>query len=99
MKNIYRNPTLLREENKISNMYATLFDHFLTDLLIQKKDSWIYQDMKDLEWISREYLNKASEAELVRDYIAGMTDRYFESAFKKITIPERVSRYYNGGKK
>ena len=88
MKNIYKNPTLLKEESKISNMYGTLFDHFLTDLHIQKKDSWIYQDMKELEWISREYLNKASEAELVRDYIAGMTDRYFESAFKKITIPE-----------
>jgi dGTPase len=58
------------------------------------KSSLIYPDMKDLDWISSEYKKNATPPEIVRDYIAGMTDRYFEFVFNKITIPGRVKRRY-----
>jgi dGTPase len=51
--------------------------------------------MLDLKWISSEYKTKAKPAEIVRDYIAGMTDRYFERVFLKMTVPERVIGTYN----
>jgi len=95
MENIYNNEILLKENDKIENMFSTVFNHFIEDVDDENHNSLIYQDMKDLNWISDEYKSEVTTAELVRDYIAGMTDRYFESVFNKITIPERVVRYYD----
>ncbi len=93
-KNIYLNPQLLKESNKIRHMYTALFEQFLEDLEEENKESLIYPDMKDLDWVSPDYLRKATPPEIVRDYIAGMTDRYFEYVFNKITVPDRVKRRY-----
>lgn len=93
-KQIYKNPKLIKESDKISFMYTTLFEHFLDDLKNENKESLIYPDMKDPDWISTEYKKNATPPEIVRDYIAGMTDRYFELVFNKITIPDRVKRRY-----
>jgi dGTPase len=93
-KQIYKNPKLIKESDKIRFMYTTLFEHFLEDLDKENKESLIYLDMKNLDWISSAYKNNATQPELVRDYIAGMTDRYFELVFNKITIPDRVKRRY-----
>jgi dGTP triphosphohydrolase len=46
--------------------------------------------MLDLTWISPVYREKAAPAEIVRDFIAGMTDRYLEYVFNKIAVPQRV---------
>jgi len=35
------------------------------------------------------YDEKYSEPEIVRDYIAGMTDRYFESTFTDLFLPKK----------
>ncbi len=94
MKHIYSSPKLMKESEKIKYMYTTLFEHFLEDLEKENKESLIYPDMKDLDWISSEYKKNATPPEIVRDYIAGMTDRYFEFVFNKITIPDRVKRRY-----
>ncbi len=91
---IYNNRYLLKEKGKIKKMYTILFDEFLKDLNEENEESLIYSDMINLEWISSEYKEKAPPAEKVKDYLAGMTDRYFEWVFKKITIPERVTRNY-----
>jgi dGTPase len=95
MNKIYNNEILLKEDDKIKNMFTTIFCHFIEDVDNENHNSLIYQDMIDLNWISDEYNDEVTTAELVRDYIAGMTDRYFESVFNKITIPERVDRYYD----
>jgi len=94
MNNIYSNPKLIKESEKIRFMYTTLFEHFMADLDKENEESLIYPDMKKLDWISSEYIKNATQPEIVRDYIAGMTDRYFEFVFNKITIPERVKRRY-----
>ena len=41
-------------------------------------------------WISRTYLETATPAELVRDFLAGMTDRYFAKRYEECVIPRRV---------
>jgi len=94
MKQIYSNLRLIKESNKIRFMYTTLFEHFLEDLKTENEESLIYPDMIKLDWISSEYKQNATPPEIVRDYIAGMTDRYFEFVFNKITIPDRVKRRY-----
>lgn len=88
--NIYENPKLTRERNKIQHMYATLFRAGLEDLEKGIRETKIYTDFIDNDWISREYLQTTTPAELVRDYISGMTDRYFAKRFEECVIPRRV---------
>ena len=94
MENIYNSEKLKKDSAKIRFMYTTLFEHFMADLDKENKESLIYPDMKELDWISSEYKKNTTRPEIVRDYIAGMTDRYFEFVFNKITIPDRVKRRY-----
>ncbi len=93
-ENIYNSEKLKKDSTKIRFMYTTLFEHFMADLDTENKESLIYPDMKELDWISSEYKKNTTPPEIVRDYIAGMTDRYFEFVFNKITIPDRVKRRY-----
>ncbi|MCZ7403241.1 MAG: HD domain-containing protein [Candidatus Methanoperedens sp.] len=95
-KYIYKNSSLVKEEKKINNMYRIIFNICINDLKDQNEESLIYSDMINVKWISSEYLKEAKPTEIVRDYIAGMTDRYFERVFKKMTnpIPDRVIGSY-----
>jgi dGTPase len=54
----------------------------------------IYTDFINTSWISRSYLNSSTPAEVVRDYIAGMTDRYFARQFEEYVIPRRVDQRF-----
>jgi dGTPase len=91
---IYNNPKLTRERKKIGRMYATLFSACLDDLEKGDQSAKIYTDFIDTDWISRKYLDSAAPRELVRDYIAGMTDRYFARRFEDCVIPRRVDQRF-----
>jgi dGTPase len=92
-KYIYNNYQLLKEKPKIECMYKLMFEHYLLDLSSENKESLIYTQMINLDWVSKDYLSNSSSAEKVRDFLAGMTDRYFENAFKQITNPKRVNDF------
>ena len=92
---IYDNFQLTREREKIRFMYRTLFSTFLADLEKDQRASRIFTEYIDTPWISREYRRTSSPAELVRDFIAGMTDRYFAKRFSEITIPKKVEGRFN----
>ena len=87
---IYNNEKLTRERPKIERMYATLFETYLADLEAGRRDSKIVSDFLQTGWASPRYLEAATNAELVRDFIAGMTDRYFAKRFEECVIPRRV---------
>jgi dGTPase len=89
-KQVYDNPQLTREREKIRSMYRTLFTTFLTDIEDNRRSSRIFPEYIDTRWLNPEYRQSSSPPELVRDYIAGMTDRYFAKRFEEITIPRRV---------
>jgi len=94
LHHIYGNKKLLKNEEKIRFMFRYLFDRILEDIGNERKDSSVYEDLIDAPWASRRYIDAASPAELARDFIAGMTDRYFEQVFRQSILPERVrSRY------
>ena len=95
-EHIYKNAKIKAEQEKIEGMYRTLFQKFLDALEEKDESSKIYEDFINISWISGEYLDNSTNEENVRDYIAGMTDRYFERVFKEITLPKRVTTYRKG---
>jgi dGTPase len=92
---IYENEKLTSERLKIGRMYATLFESCLKDLESGKKNTKIVSDFIAPGWISPRYLEMATDAELVRDFIAGMTDRYFAKRFEECVIPRRTEAKFS----
>ena len=90
---IYKNPKVLSENSKIQTMYAEIFAKFLKDLDSKDEKSKIYKYFINLDWINKDYLKNSSNEEKVRDFIAGMTDRYFEGIFKDIMFPTKREDY------
>jgi dGTPase len=91
--NIYKHDKISTENEKIEKMYSILFEKFLNDLETKNKKSKIYKDFINVNWIHKEYLKETSSEEKVRDYIAGMTDGYFEQVFRDNYIPKRVTTF------
>jgi dGTPase len=89
-KFIYENPKLTAEQHKIERMYQMLFARYLDDLNNEVQDSKIFSEFITSGWINKKYVESASAPELVRDFIAGMTDRYFAKQFADSVIPRRV---------
>ena len=86
---IYKHPIVLAEKEKIRGMYNLLYTQFLDDLDDKNDKSKIFTKFIHAHWINKEYLESSSEAEKVRDYMAGMTDRYFENIFRDLVLPKR----------
>ena len=90
--NIYENRDLHAQDPLIKNLYGVLFERFLGDVEDERTDSLIYKDLIEAEWVAPAYRETALPAELVRDYLAGMTDKYFESVARELLIPKRHFR-------
>lgn len=93
---IYKNGKLRKNEEKIRVMFRYLFDQILEDIEGEHEDSPVYVELINAPWVSRRYIDAAAPAELARDFIAGMTDRYFEQIFRQYILPERVHSRYQG---
>ena len=84
-KRIYRNPKLKAKKTKLRASFKYLFDKFLNDINRGDEDSLVFK-----EWIFNRGENKGADyvtsnlpGQMVLDYIASMTDRYFDSTYKK----------------
>jgi dGTPase len=84
-KRIYLNEKLKGDHEKIIYGFEVLFKLFLNDLERQNKSSLIYKHFLNSK--EKHYLEATCNAEKVRDYIAGMTDRYYVEVLKELTIP------------
>ena len=87
---IYMNPAIKRDFPKIRNCYRILFETYLDQIVKKETASEIFTEM--LDSMDPYYLEKYAPAEIVRDFIAGMTDDYFlkEAAFYGCSIPEKT---------
>jgi dGTPase len=83
---IYLNKNLKREYEKIIHGFEILFKLFLKDLKEGKKTSRIYKHFLETKHI--EYLEGTSDREKVRDFIAGMTDRYYVEVLQDLIVPK-----------
>jgi dGTPase len=75
LERIYLNPRIKQYSDTIRQLFEILFEQFLDDLARQNRASKIFSGF--LADMSEDYLQSHAAAEIVRDFIAGMTDRYF----------------------
>ena len=82
---IYKNPSLKAKKTRFKRAFVYLFDQFLDDLKKGNEDSLIFK-----EWIFNrgknkgvDYLNGNLPEQVIVDYIASMTDRYFNNTYIK----------------
>ena len=75
LKRIYLNPLIKQYSESIRRLFEMLFSKYLEELESKNQNSQIFTGfLKDM---SQEYVERHQSAEIVRDFIAGMTDQYF----------------------
>lgn len=85
LERIYMNPKSKTHSKTIQQLFARLFETRLEELETNRRDSDIFSGF--LADMSESYIAGHTPAEIVRDYIAGMTDRYFLHQFPEHLRP------------
>ncbi len=95
LQHIYENKLLKKEREKIKKAFFYLFDHFVQQVKAKNTDSIVYQ-----EWIfnrgedrGAKYMHDYTPEEIVIDYLASMTDRYFLNAYYSIIGVSKKLQY------
>ncbi len=83
---IYNNPRIKDQTSKIEALCQRLFQRFLEDLDQDRRDSLIYQDF--LAPLDPAYRESHQPAEIVRDFLASMTDAYFLRTSQELFFPQ-----------
>lgn len=84
---IYMNPRVKEHLGTIRRLFEMLFERFLNDIETQNHESVIFSQF--LENMSPGYINGHCSQEIVRDFLAGMTDQYFIMNCPKHLRPEK----------
>ena len=82
---IYTSEKVKAQTPKIRLMFELLFEKYLKDLNQGNEASEIHREF--LEGMSSWYESETTPAEIVRDFIAGMTDDYFLGQCNKHLVP------------
>ena len=77
LERIYLNPEIKTHSSNLNKLFGFLFDEYLS--AIRKKDTSSVIFRRFLNGMSAAYAETHSSAEIVRDFVAGMTDEYFLS--------------------
>ncbi len=85
-ESIYYSKQLKKDHDKIRRGFELLFNIFMEDLAVKNKESRIFKQF--LVSKHHSYLDHTNDAEKVRDFIGGMTDRYFVESLQDIMLPE-----------
>ncbi|MEH0019230.1 MAG: HD domain-containing protein [Desulfobacter sp.] len=72
---IYKNPAIKKHLTGIEDIFKCLFDGYMEDLARDNRESVIFSEF--LDGMSPAYTQAHDPAEIVRDFISGMTDSYF----------------------
>jgi dGTPase len=83
---IYNNPCTKKETPKIQGLFERLFVRFLADIKGTRRDSPIWTDF--LAAMEPGYLETHQPAEIVRDFLASMTDAYFLRKSQELFFPQ-----------
>jgi dGTPase len=75
LERIYMNPEIKKHTGAIEKLFGILFEKYLNDIETENRSSVIFTGF--LEDMSEEYIENHGKEEIVRDFIAGMTDQYF----------------------
>ncbi len=91
---IYMNPRIKTESERVKRLYRALFEGFLEDLETEQQGSRIFTDF--LNGMSRSYIENTGHVEMVRDFMAGMTDAYFLRCGEEMFIPRELPGKFSG---
>ncbi len=72
---IYQNPKIKAASETINQLFVMLFERYCNDIETNNRDSVIFTNF--LHEMSDNYLSSHQTPEIVRDFMAGMTDKYF----------------------
>ncbi len=86
-ENIYFNPKKTTQDYKIKSSFTTLFKKYFEDLNNNNSSSSIFADFLNNMNIS--YRENTKNERIVLDFIAGMTDDYFNKEYEDYLIPKR----------
>ncbi len=85
---IYQNPKIKGEVGKIGRLVETLFEIYLDDLIHENRESDLFKGF--LDGMSKKYTDNHTPAEVVRDFMAGMTDKYFMRQCQLRLLPQSM---------
>ena len=85
---IYQNPKIKGEVGKIGRMFEMLFELYMEDFAEDNRECDIFSGF--LDGMSREYVDSHLPPEVVRDFIAGMTDKFFMRQCNLRLLPQRM---------
>jgi dGTPase len=85
---IYNNPRIKEETSKIAALFAEMFSRFLEDIRHRRLTSPIWRDF--LSSMDRAYLDRHQPGEMVRDYLASMTDAQFLRRSQEMFFPQAL---------
>jgi dGTPase len=85
---IYQNSKVKGQQVKIGRLFEFLFELYLEDLMRERHQSALFSGF--LDGMSPEYLENHSPPEVIRDFIAGMTDAYFLKQCEERLLPQRM---------
>lgn len=87
---IYQNPKITVQDNKINYMFDFLFNKYLDDIDNNRGNTSISTYfLKDMP---SEYIENNENFMIVVDYIASMTDKYFNNQFKESVMVKSFGR-------
>jgi dGTPase len=90
LERIYMNPKIKKKTDTIKTLFGILFEKYLDDIENENRSSMIFKGF--LEDMSEDYIQNHRKEEIVRDFIAGMTDQYFLRQFPEDMRPEIVNK-------
>ncbi len=89
LERIYLNQTIKPASGKIESLFKLLFEGYVKDIKQGREACIIFTQY--LDDMSDQYRNHTSPAEIVRDFVAGMTDEYFLRQCPDKLQPQRIS--------
>jgi len=94
-RQIYQDPRIKAQTEKIADLCAAMFRRFRRDVEEERRDSPIWQDF--LAEMDQTYVAAHQPAELVRDFIASMTDAYFLRQCQDLFFPKTIAVPFSQG--
>lgn len=85
---IYTDSRLKVESLKIEQAYGFLFSQLLEELEQKGRESLLWRQFVNNK--TAQYQNETSPAQMVVDFIAGMTDNYFVRMVERWLLPKRI---------
>ena len=92
-RSICQSPVLTKNQKRMERLFSDLYEYYFDDLVHERRNSAIFTDFLDNNSTSTRYKELTSPEQTTIDFLAGMTDNYFEARCKEVVLPVRVADF------